>query len=98
MIKTMEKQHSLMNVSETDKQNSGNQELIKRTEMANSPFEIITTDEGSFGVMGKWRITETSTEEIIKLELEQITWNRIVQVIALINEAQKELEKQTTNN
>jgi hypothetical protein len=87
-----------MNVSETDKQNSGNQELIKRTEMANSPFEIITTEEGSFGVMGKWRITETSTEEIIKTELEQITWNRIVQVIALINEAQKELEKQTTNN
>jgi hypothetical protein len=68
-----------------------NKELIQREEIENSPFSIITTENESFGVMGKYRITEPmNSKEEVKKELENITWNRITQVILLINELQKE--------
>lgn len=76
------------NVKEThNSKSNGNTELIKRQDVKDSPFQIITTETGSFGVMGKWRITEMKDKpEEIKEELEEITWNRIIQVIMLITE------------
>lgn len=68
-------------------------ELIKRTEIENTPFTVVTIKEESFGSMGKYRITEIyKTEDEVKKELENITWNRIVQVMLLITESLKENE------
>jgi hypothetical protein len=63
------------------------EELVKRKEIPNSPFQVVTTTDGSFGIMGKWRLTELGTEKEITKEMETITWNRIIQVIALITDS-----------
>lgn len=78
---------SLIGVAkETDKPES-NSELIKRTEIENSPFVVITSEGKSFGTLGKYRITEVynDIEECID-EVKKITWNRIIQVFMLLNE------------
>jgi hypothetical protein len=77
-----------MMTKDHDRQNSDseNTELIERFELENSPFTIITTDEGSFGAMGKYRITEPGEKSDIEKELNEITWNRIVQVMLILIE------------
>ncbi len=70
-----------------------NTELVNREDVVNSPFSVVTTEEGSFGVLGKWRITEVhANKEIVHEELSVVTWNRIMQVISLVLEANKETE------
>ncbi len=87
----MEPRQSVGELEGTHKEGSSsqNEELIKREDIKDSPFQVVTTEEGSFGVMGKWRITELGTKEEIKGELEVISWNRIVQIIVLINDSFK---------
>lgn len=58
---------------------------IKREDVKDSPFQIVTTETGSFGVMGKYRITEMMNHRNeVKMELDKITWNRIIQVMILL--------------
>ncbi len=87
----MEKvQKSSINAKSTDKKGS-NSKMIKREEMKDSPFTIVTVDKRSFGVMGQYRITEEyATKSAVRTELEKVTWNRIIQVIMLLN---KKLEE-----
>lgn len=76
------------NVKEAHKQQSNSTELLKRHHIDDSPFMVITnTEEGfSYGVMGKYRMTNvySSEEECIE-EMKKITWNRIIQVIICLN-------------
>lgn len=68
---------------------SQNTELLKREEIKDSPFTVITETEKkvSFGVMGKYRVTEMYDDpRKVKKELEKITWNRIVQVMLIMQE------------
>ncbi len=66
------------------------EELITRKEIKNSPFHIIGTEEGYFGVIGKYRITEPAkTQKAIEKELSEITWNRITQIMLILIETQK---------
>ena len=64
------------NVKEVAKEGSSKEELIKRVQIKDSPFEVITQDGYSFGVMGNYRLTEKSNDakEVAK-ELKKITWN-----------------------
>lgn len=66
-----------------------NEELLVKTDIEGTPFTVISVKDTNehFGVMGKYRITEThdTKEEVIDI-LKQITWNRIVQVILLITD------------
>lgn len=72
---------------------SGNQ-TIKRTEIKDSPFHVITIDGESFGVMGDYRLTEKAgSEKEVKAELKKITWNRIVQVIMILEEVKTKFNK-----
>ena len=69
-------------------------QLIKRTEIKDSPFTVVTVDGRSFGVMGKYRITEDSDSvREVKEQLEAITWNRIIQVVLLLDELKKDVNK-----
>jgi translation elongation factor P/translation initiation factor 5A len=88
----------ISNVEKQNKQNSSkNEELVKREDVKDSPFQIITIDGKTFGVMGKYRITEASnSKRKIKEELSKITWNRIIQVIMLLNEVNKEVKPKKT--
>ncbi len=84
-----------MSTKEADKQNSNfeeevtKEELLTREEIEGTPFNVIGTENGYFGCIGKYRITEVaeSAEEIRK-ELAEMTWNRITQVILILIEMQ----------
>lgn len=78
------KKQSLTSAKQTTSSNS-NFELVKRTEIADSPFIVITTEEGSCGVMGNYRLTEIyATEQEAIDEVQKITWNNIIRVVSCI--------------
>jgi hypothetical protein len=56
---------------------------------------VVTVEGKSFGTMGNYRITEEkdSVREV-KEELESITWNRIIQVILLLEDISKKQEQE----
>ena len=82
------------NVGKINPDYSNNEELIKRLSIKDSPFEVITKDGESFGVMGNYRLTEPGKDaETIKEELEKITWNRIIQVVMILDEIKNKLAK-----
>ncbi len=63
------------------------EELIKRTDIKDSPFTVIETEGKIFGTMGQYRVTEVMDSfEECKEELEKFSWNRVMQVIMLLNE------------
>ncbi len=90
VVKTKESKTLLTNVEEQDKQASS--ETINREEVKDSPFHVITIDGESFGVMGDYRLTEKMSKEKVKKELKKITWNRIIQVIMLLDEIKTNLK------
>ena len=84
------------NAKKVNKEDSSGEELIKRKQITDSPFEVITRDGYSFGVMGNYRLTEQNynknqVEEVNK-ELEKVTWNRVVQVIMILDEIKEKLK------
>lgn len=87
-METLEKESSLTNVEELTNKNSGS-ELIERYPIPDSPFTVITINEKEkhFGVMGEYRVTEEKdTRGEVVDELEKITWNRIIQVMMILDE------------
>ena len=85
---TLEKESSLTNVEELTNKDSG-KEMIERYPIPESPFTVITINEkkNHFGVMGEYRVTEEkNTRAEVVEELEKITWNRIIQVMIILNE------------
>ena len=84
------------NAKKVNKEDSGpKEELIERDEIKNSPFEVITKNGQSWGAMGQYRLTEVGNDKIkIKKELEKITWNRIIQVIMILNEITNKQKQQ----
>ncbi len=82
-------------VKTKDKENfSRNEELVKRKDIKDTPFEVITINEKSFGTMGQFRLTENldSVKEVEK-ELKKITWNRLIQVIMILEELKLNMNK-----
>lgn len=83
-----------MNAEEVHNKDSGTSknETIKREEIKDSPFHVITIEGESFGVMGDYRLTEKANNaREIKKQLSKITWNRIVQVIMLLDEVKTKI-------
>jgi hypothetical protein len=77
-----------MNVSEIDKENFSNEELIKRKEIESTPFVVVTINGKSFGSMGAYRLTESfDTEEEAENTVTKMTWNSITNVIMCIMDA-----------
>ncbi len=76
-----------MNAKKADKKGSGNEELIERRPIENSPFTVISVEGKHFGVMGEYRITEEKGNRgEVEDELRCITWNRIIQVMMILEE------------
>lgn len=77
------------------------EELFKRHEVKDTPFTIVELDGEFFAVLGKFRLTEPkeSFEDAVE-EVTAFTWNRIIQVMMLVNEQMKEhnLEKLVEEN
>ncbi len=102
-METLTKESTSMNVEEVNNTDSLKTELVERVQIEGTPFTVISTEGKNFGVMGGFRITEEmkSVGEV-EDELKCITWNRIVQVIMILNEmkdeASKEIKKELTEN
>ena len=83
-----------MNAEEVNSKDSGDgNQTIERTEIKDSPFHVITIEGESFGVMGDYRLTEKAgnKKDVIK-QLETITWNRVIQVVMLLDEIKGKLK------
>lgn len=80
-------------MNEVSKQGFGNEELIQKDALEGTPFHVVTINKESFGVMGEYRLTEKKEDraEIIE-ELEVISWNRIVQVMMIMDEVKDKLK------
>lgn len=100
-METLQLKKSSQSAKEVSKKDSStkNEELIQRVQIPESPFTVITTDNKSFGVMGEYRITEDyETKKEVIVELEKITWNRMVQVFMILNEVTKDKKIQELTN
>ncbi|AXH75612.1 MAG: hypothetical protein [Microviridae sp.] len=72
--------------NQTDSAPSG-EELIQRQEVEGTPFTMITINKKTFGTFGKYRITEEyHTKQQCEVELKTVNWNRLVQIMTLVNE------------
>lgn len=99
--KNKESKKSLTNAGKVNNSNFGvdhdftqNEQTLSREEIPDTPFVIISSDKEHFGTLGNFRITEIYlTKEIAIEETKKITWNRIIQVISIINE----IDKKTIN-
>jgi hypothetical protein len=91
--------------TDADLMDNSRSSLINQEPVENTPFTLITTDEGSFCAMGLYRITEIypSKDEAIS-KATSLTWNNLVTVMMIIAEkmkstsiAQIQNENQTLN-
>lgn len=74
------------------------EEIQKVTEVKGTPFQVVTTQEGSFGVMGKYRITKTKEKETeIRKELLSDSWELRIAVMGAMNLIHDEIKKQLNN-
>ncbi|AXH74334.1 MAG: hypothetical protein [Microviridae sp.] len=82
-------------VEETPKLNSTGlneqgEEMIQRDKIENTPFVMITINNKTFGTFGKYRITEMyHTKQQCKIDLLRMDWNRVIQIMTLVNEMMK---------
>ena len=75
-----------------------NEELIKFTDVENTPFTVISKEDEHIVMLGKYRVSETfeNQEEAIK-DAESITWNRITQLITIMLRLDEEVKDLKTN-
>lgn len=76
--------------TDADSMDSSQSSLMSQEPIPNTPFTLITIDEGSFCAMGLYRITEvyrTKDEAISKAT--SFTWDNLVTVMMIIAEKMK---------
>lgn len=77
------------NMEVVHKKEEKNTELISRKEVEGTPFMIISKNDVNehFAVLGEYRITEVYDDvKMVDKEVKKVTWNRIIQVIMIMNE------------
>lgn len=79
-----------MNISDQD---VNGQELVSRTEVADSPFTIIGTEGKYFAVMGAYKVTEQYDTEEEVLEKLGFSWDRVTQIFAIMLNQQEDILK-----
>ena len=70
-------------------ENGQTTELLSKYDVEGTPFQIIEDKEKGvfFGVMGQYRLTETyEFKDDLEKDLVDVNWNRVIQVIMLLNE------------
>jgi hypothetical protein len=88
-METLEKESSLTNVEELTNKDSGS-ELVSRNPIEGTPFTIISLENKHFGIMGEYRVTEEmKSKGEVEDELKCITWNRIIQVMMILEDIRK---------
>lgn len=82
------------NVKETDKQQSGNKQILEYKKIPDTPFTAVRVDDVWYLLMGKRRLTaELPSLEACEEEAKDASWMRIIQVMmAVIDETLTEYE------
>jgi len=60
---------------------SEGQELIRRTDIENTPFELVEGNEGCFIGMGMFRLTEIESKEDVMKQVKNGDWRLITNLI-----------------
>lgn len=81
-----------LNTQTNAKENQNNSQLISKEQIEKTPFEIITSEEGSFLAIGHYRLTETTSKENIMQHLLTNQWDIIINLINATIHAQKREE------
>lgn len=93
-METLKQDELLTSVNEVDSNDSG---TVKRENVEDTPFIIISMEGYHFGVLGDYRVTEKDNDiEKIRAELKKITWNRLIQVIMILDNMKDKLEQLKT--
>lgn len=84
-----------MNVGEPIRENYST-ELVKREEVENSPFEIITIkNKGSFLALGKFRLSPTFEEsKDVRNYLLNNVWEIVLDLCIVVAESHSKMEKE----
>ena len=83
-----------MNVEKANKKDCGNKQLIERFPIKETPFTVISLEDKHFGVMGEYRMTEDfKNRGECEDELKTITWNRIIQVVMVLEQIRQNDEE-----
>lgn len=93
--KAMEINTEELNTQESSENTNKQECLIKRIEVKGTPFTIVGDDEnGYFGAMGGYKITENKESiGLVSVAVKAITWNRIVQVIMILQDKNNKLNE-----
>lgn len=85
------------NVNETDKQNSKSRELVEQIAIEDTPFTAVRLEDKWFLTLGKYRLTEPmKTKYEVMESAKDASWGRIMQVIQIMIEQNKEEVKEST--
>jgi hypothetical protein len=69
-----------------------NEELVQFEEIKDTPFQVVTEHGMSWGALGNYRLTEPNENKIkVRDELKKISWNRIIQVIMILDEIKEKV-------
>ena len=93
-METLAKESLSTNVEELTNKDSGN-ELVERWQIKDTPFTVITIEgKKHFGVMGEYRVTEEmESRGAVEDELKKMTWNRMIQVMMILEEIRRKDSK-----
>lgn len=98
-MKTTESQSTLMNVEETDKQNSSNDQLVEhiaiRTDQGKTPFTASRMEDKWFITIGKYRVPNhfTSYDELVD-HVENNLWEMVGLFITVVVEENNQINKE----
>jgi len=91
-------ENTYTNADQPNNSPSGN-ELAELIPIEDTPFTVVRLDKQYFLSMGKYRLSELyNTYEEATQDIHTITWNRLVQVIAIITLAEIDIHNTPTNN
>ena len=72
-------------------------QLIERETLDGTPFEIVTTEEGTFVALGSYRLTEFMSKEDAKEKIQKKHWDLIISVNLALGHAQKKFIENLAN-
>jgi hypothetical protein len=69
-----------------------NNQIIERNEIENTPFVMVTLEQGSFVALGNYRVSEVyETKEEAENYIKTITWDNLFNVIISLFEHLKNI-------
>lgn len=72
-------------------------QLIEREKFHDNPFELVTTEEGSFVALGAYRLTEFMPKEEAKTKILEKHWDLIISLNLALADAQKKFIQDLVN-